>query len=124
MTIKELIELSSFPTYKLIFKNSISTAIDTDLEDWLLARNLKKIIVVGDCTDLCTYQLAMYIKLLGIAKGLPWEVILPENAVETYDLPVETAEKIGAVPHPGDLLHIIFLYHMALNGINIVKKIV
>jgi hypothetical protein len=27
------------------------------------------------------------------------------------------------MPHHGDLLHTLFLYHMALNGINVVREI-
>ncbi|NTV36699.1 MAG: cysteine hydrolase, partial [Anaerolineaceae bacterium] len=29
----------------------------------------------------------------------------------------------GGFPHPGDLLHATFLYHMALNGIEVVKEV-
>jgi hypothetical protein len=43
--------------------------------------------------------------------------------VDTYDLPVETAKQIGAVPHAGDLLHLIFLYSMMLNGVEVVRSI-
>jgi hypothetical protein len=44
------------------------------------------------------------------------------SAVQTYDLPVSVAQ--GAVmPHPGDFIHMFFLYHMALNGIRVVKCI-
>ena len=50
-------------------------------------------------------------------------VILPVNCVDTYDLPVAVAVEIGAVPHDGDLLHYIFLYHMMLNGIEVVAEV-
>ena len=50
-------------------------------------------------------------------------VIVPADCVDTYDMPVETAAEIGAMPHDAELLHAIFLYHMALNGIVIVKTI-
>ena len=36
---------------------------------------------------------------------------------------VETARQIGALPHDGDLLHRLFLYHMALNGIRVVREL-
>jgi hypothetical protein len=74
-------------------------------------------IVVGDCTDLCTYQLAMYLKLRANAHQLRQRVIVPENTTDTFDIPVLVAEKIGAVPHDGDLLHLIFLYNMMENGV-------
>ena len=48
-------------------------------------------------------------------------VILPANAVDTFDMPIEVAEEVGAFPHPGDFFHRVFLYHMALNGIQVVS---
>ena len=51
-------------------------------------------------------------------------VIVPENAVQTYDMPVETASAIGALPHHGDFMHLVFLYHMRLNGVEVVREIV
>ena len=38
-------------------------------------------------------------------------------------MPVETALQLGALPHDGDLLHRIFLYSMALNGIEVVARL-
>jgi hypothetical protein len=36
---------------------------------------------------------------------------------------VEQAKEVGAYAHPGDLMHVFFLYHMALNGIEVIKAI-
>jgi hypothetical protein len=47
-------------------------------------------------------------------------VVVPADCVDTYDLPVAVAQSLGALPHAADLLHLIFLYHMALNGIEVV----
>lgn len=123
-TVREFKELPFFNLMKVIRKRSTNSGIDTDLNEWLIEKNPKKIIILGDCTDLCTYHLALHVKLFGNARGRHWEVIVPDNAIATYDLPVDVAKKIGATPHPGDLLHIIFLYHMKLNGINVVREIV
>ena len=43
--------------------------------------------------------------------------------VDTYDLPVETALKAGALPHDAELLHAVFLYHMNLNGVEIYSRL-
>jgi hypothetical protein len=43
--------------------------------------------------------------------------------VQTYDLPVDAAKSLGIPPHPGDLLHAVFLYHLALNGVEVVQHI-
>jgi hypothetical protein len=51
-------------------------------------------------------------------------VIVPIEGVETFDMPVEVALEAGAMPHDGDLLHLIFLYSMAQNGVEIVERIV
>jgi nicotinamidase-related amidase len=120
-------EFKSQPFYTqmtILEKNSIHSGIDTGLNEWMAAHaGVDTFIVVGDCTDLCIYQLAMYLRLDANARHLQRRVIIPANCVDTYDMPVKTAVKIGAMPHDGDLLHAIFLYHMALNGIEIVTNI-
>ena len=117
-------ELPFFDLFQIIPKNSINSIIETDLEGWLNAHpHVDTFITVGDCTDLCTYQLAMHLKLKANARNQKSRVILPVNCVDTYDLPVNVAAEIGAVPHDGDLLHYIFLYHMMLNGVEVVAEV-
>lgn len=122
-TVAELLALPFSNLFKVIPKDSISSGIGTELEKWLLSKNLKKIVVLGDCTDLCTYQLAMYLRLLANARGYDWDIIAPADAVETYDLPVDIARQIGASAHPGDFFHLVFLYHMKLNGVKVTSSI-
>jgi hypothetical protein len=38
-------------------------------------------------------------------------------------MPIELAQKIGALPHDGAFMHLAFLHHMRLNGIEIVRAI-
>ncbi len=121
-------EIKALPFFKnmtIILKNSISSSANTGLDLWLEEYpELTTFIIVGDCTDICTYSLALHLRTKANANNLPWRVIVPENCVATYDLPLETASEIGAMPHPGDLLHKVFLYNMALNGVEVVKEIV
>ena len=106
-------------------KNSISSTIGTGLLDWLDEHSeVNTFITVGDCTDLCTYQLAMSLRLRANALNLDQRFILPVDCVDTYDLPVDVAQEIGAVPHDGDLLHYTFLYSMMLNGVEGVKSLI
>jgi len=116
--------LSFFDQIIKLEKNSISSELNTGLVEWLAAHpELDTFIAVGDCTDLCTYQLAMQLRLEANSTQLMRRVIVPADCVDTYDLPMKTAQMIGAMPHPGDLLHAIFLYHMALNGVEVVAKV-
>ena len=120
-------EFKALPFYKdmLTFpKNSIHSALSTGLENWLQEHpEVTTFVTVGDCTDLCTYQLAMHLRLRANAAQLRQRIILPVDCVDTYDLPVATAKQIGAVPHDGDLLHLIFLYSLMLNGVEVVRSI-
>jgi nicotinamidase-related amidase len=105
-------------------KNSIQTGLDAAFSGWVASHpEVVTYIVVGDCTDLCTYQLAMHLRLEANARQLQRRVVLPADCVETYDLPVALARQIGAMPHDGNLLHAVFLYHMALNGVEVVKSL-
>ena len=96
------------------------------LEQWVArqeAAGVGTFIVVGDCTDLCVYQTAMPLKLGANARNKSLQVIVPADCVDTYDLPVENARGIGATPHDAELLHAVFLQHLALNGITVVRSI-
>jgi nicotinamidase-related amidase len=117
--------LPFFDQMLVMEKNSIASGLDTALESWLADHpDVDTFIVVGDCTDLCTYQLAMYLRLDANARQLSRRVIVPADCVQTYDMPVDTALGLGILPHPGDLLHSLFLYHMQLNGVEVAAQIV
>lgn len=123
-TVEEIKALPFFSELKLITKNSIDSQENTLLDSWIAERpEVNTFVVVGDCTDICTYLLAIHLRAKANAYHQPWRVIVPENCVATYDLPLALAKQIGATPHPGDLLHKVFLYHMALNGIEVVRHI-
>ncbi|MBZ0291899.1 MAG: isochorismatase family protein [Anaerolineae bacterium] len=124
-TVEAFTQLPFFNQISVIEKNSINAGLNADFQTWVNERNhIKNWIIVGDCTDLCTHQLAMYMRLRANENQMRGvRVILPVSTVDTYDLPVETAQEIGAVPHDATFLHLVFLYHMMLNGIEIVTEI-
>jgi nicotinamidase-related amidase len=123
-TVEQLASLPFAGLFTVIHKNSLHPALHTDLGRWLDERpTLSTFITVGDCTDLCLYQLVMHLKLNANAVNRRVNVIVPTNCVQTYDLPLDTARSIGAMPHDGDLLHSVFMYHMALNGAQVVRNI-
>lgn len=121
-TVDGLKELPFFDRVSIIHKNSIDSFEYTSLDLWV-AQNPQAVnfIVTGDCTDLCVYQLAMRLRTKADARNLIRRVIVPADQVQTYDLSVTAAQEAGILPHPGDLLHAFFLYHMALNGVEIVR---
>ncbi len=124
-TVPELMSLPFSDRFVIIPKKSISSAVRTDLPDWVDRHpEITHRIVVGDCTDLCTYQLAIYLKTEATARDVACSVLVPADCVDTYDIPVSAATEAGIPPHPGDLFHSLFLYHMALNGIRVVRALV
>jgi nicotinamidase-related amidase len=124
-TIPELQELPFSHLFTVIPKNSLHPAIGTSFDDWLGGhQDLQTFIVVGNCTDLCVYNLALYLRLRANALGLKGhQILLPGNCVQTYHLSVGDAKGIGTLPHDGDFLHALFLYHMALNGIRVLSGV-
>ena len=106
-------------------KNSINAGVNGAFVEWVKTRpQISNWIVVGDCTDLCTYQLAMYLRTSANEnQRRAIRIILPVDCVDTYDLPVDTAQQISATPHDAEFLHLVFLYSMMLNGIEIVTHI-
>ena len=125
VTVPELASLSFSDLFFTVEKDSISSAIGTVLDDWLDRHpEVTTFLVVGDCTDLCVFQLAMHLRLrANVLKRRDVRVVVPVQGVDTYDLPVDVAEQIGAMPHHADLLHLVFLYSMAQNGVEIVSEV-
>jgi nicotinamidase-related amidase len=124
-SIPELVCLPFANLYTIVAKNSLNAFHGTQLAHWLSEHSaLTTAVVVGDCTDLCVYQLAMHLRLNANAHNQALRIIIPANAVQTYDTSVAIARELGILPHNGDLLHLLFLYHMRLNGIEIVSAIV
>jgi nicotinamidase-related amidase len=129
--VDELKPVFDAPGVQLFSKNATNGLFGVNGEgvrfcDWLervFAAGPSSFIVVGDCTDLCIYQNAMGIRLLANQVNAQAQVIVPVSHVRTYDLPVETAEQIGAMAHHADLMDTVFLYHMQLNGIKLISGI-
>jgi nicotinamidase-related amidase len=114
-TIPEIASLPFADHFTIIEKNSLNPAIGTIFDDWLTELDhIRTAIVVGNCTDLCTYQLAMHLRMRANALDIAgFEVIVAEDCVTTFDLD----------SHPADFFHAVFLYHMASNGIRIVSSL-
>lgn len=124
-TAPELLKLPFAGEYTVLEKNSIASHQNTVLDKWLQGHpKVTTFIVAGDCSDLCTHQLAMHLRLRANAAQMrDVRVILPENCVQTYDTPVKVAQQLSIPAHDGDLLHAVFLHNMWANGVEVVSKL-
>jgi len=122
--VPELMQLPFSDLFQVFPKQNLSPGIDTQFPAWLDAhRNVRRFIAVGDCTDLCVYQTVTYLRLRANQFRLEYEVIVPEECVDTFDISLEKAEELGILPHDAELLHPLFLHHMALNRIRVVRSL-
>ena len=120
--IPELTSLPFFSKLTTITKGSLNVGLEPALGAWQAARpGVRSVVVVGDCTDFCVYQAAMHLRMQANTQRRELEIWVPADLVDTYDLSVDAAGALGALPHPGHLMHRLFLYHMALNGIRVVR---
>lgn len=108
-------EIKEVGGYKLILKNSTNGFLEEEFQQWLKENEeIDHYIVVGDCTDICIQQFAITLKTWFNKQDKKSRIIIPVNAVNTYDLDM----------HNGDLMQVMSLYTMLLNGIEIVKEII
>jgi nicotinamidase-related amidase len=122
--VDELKALPFFADVAIFPKNSINSYLGTGLGAWLRERpQVDRFVVVGDCSDLCTYQAAMHLRLEANAENLARRVVVPVDAVDTFDTPVAVARELGIKAHDGDLHHALFLHHMAMNGVEVVQRL-
>jgi nicotinamidase-related amidase len=124
-TVPELKNLPFSHLFLVMEKNSVSVSIGTGMDRWLAAHpEVTTFLTVGDCTDFCSYQLAMHLRLrANVLRLQDVRVILPIDGVNTFDIPVEAAEEHGILAHHGDLMHLVFLLNMAENGVEVVSRV-
>ncbi|KAG9440696.1 hypothetical protein H6P81_020861 [Aristolochia fimbriata] len=81
--------------------------------NWVEAKKIQLILVVGICTDICVLDFvstAVSARNHGLVHPLE-EVVVYSQGCATYDLPVHVARTMkGAVAHPQELMHHIGLY--------------
>ena len=123
--IPEISRLPFADAFHVIEKNALHPAVETTFDElWDELSHIDRAIVIGDCTDLCAYHLAMHLRMRANALGLQeFDVIVPANLVETFDIPESDDLEPGAA-HPGDFFHEVFLYHLASTGVRVVNSII
>lgn len=79
-------------------KNSTSVAhVPSFFEDILKMNNLKRVVILGCCTDICVLNAAIPLKTFFDERDLKIEVIVPKNVVETYDAPIHNREEYNEI---------------------------
>ena len=75
-------------------KNSTSAIFSKDfLKNIDEMKKLEEVVVVGCCTDICVINLAIPLQNYFNEKDRDVSIIVPTNAVETFDLPGHKAEE-------------------------------
>jgi nicotinamidase-related amidase len=97
-----------------IRKNSTNGFNSAEFHDWLKRNgDVDNFIVTGCVTDICVLQFVLYLKSYFNEKNETKKVIVPMNAVETYD----------AGSHDAHLMNLFALYNMHIIGAEVVEKL-
>lgn len=98
----------------LIEKNSTNGFIESRFLEWLEKNeDIDNFIIVGNCTDICVQQFSLSLKAYYNMKNREKNIIVVKDLVETYDQDF----------HYSELMSLISLYNMNINGIDIVSTI-
>jgi nicotinamidase-related amidase len=107
-------EIKEIGGYDLMPKNSTNGFIEEEFQRWLVKNEeINNFIITGDCTDLCVQQFAITLKTWFNMQNRKSRVIVPLNAVDTYDFGT----------HNGDLMNVTAIFNMITNGIEVVKAV-
>lgn len=107
-------ELRELGGYTLIPKNSTNGFQEAAFQQWLKENeHINDFVITGDCTDICIQQFAVTLKTWFNMQNKKVRIIVPINTVDTYDLDL----------HNGDLMNVMALYNMMINGIEVVQGV-
>ena len=107
-------EIKEVGGYTLIPKNSTNGFLEEEFQKWFEQNHkIDTFIVTGDCTDICVQQFAIALKTWFNMQNKKARVIVPVDAVETYDFGT----------HNGDLMNAMALYNMMINGVEVVAGV-
>ncbi|CAI9777658.1 unnamed protein product [Fraxinus pennsylvanica] len=94
--------------------------------DWVKDNEIKAILVVGICTDVCVLDFvcsALSARNRGFLSPLE-DVIVYSSGCATFDFPVHIARNIkGSLAHPQELMHHIGLYMAKGRGAKVVSEV-
>ena len=107
-------ELRSYESEGIVYLKNSTSAIFAPhfLDDIGIMKKLERIIITGCCTDICVSNLAIPLQNYFDQNNRRVEIIVPTNAVETYDAPY----------HDRDIYNEMAFKVMEQVGIKLVKK--
>lgn len=107
-------EIAAVGNIKVINKNSINGFLADEFKQWVDDNpQIEIYIITGCCTDLCVNQLALTMKAYFNSQNKNVRIVIPMDAVETYD----------SENHNAKLCNLMALYNMKLNAIELVTDI-
>ena len=106
-------ELLEFEGKVIVFKKNATSGIFAKGFIKMLSqmKNLKEIVIIGCCTDICVMNIAIPLKSYFDEHNRVVKIIIPKNAVETYD----------SAAHPREEYNEIAFKLMAQLGIKLVE---
>jgi nicotinamidase-related amidase len=85
-TIKELAIYEEYAD-RLFYKNSTCALFAPGMMEMLMEMvNLKRVVIVGCCTDICIQNFAIALRNFFDELNMNVEIIVPKNAVETFHI--------------------------------------
>ncbi|KAK9287338.1 hypothetical protein L1049_015753 [Liquidambar formosana] len=94
--------------------------------DWVKTNNIKVLLVVGICTDICVLDFvcsALSARNLGFLTPLE-DVVVYSRACATFDIPVHIARNTkDTLAHPQELMHHVGLYMAKGRGAKIAREV-
>mgnify|MGYP003300245064 CR=1 FL=1 len=82
-----------------IRKNSTSGFMTEELQKYLKdnLKTLKEIVFAGLCSDICVLNTAVPAKMYLNQNNISCDVIVPENAIDTFDGPGHSREEYNSI---------------------------
>lgn len=107
-------ELKAVGGFTVLSKNSTNGFLEEGFLRWLGTHPaVHTFLVAGDCTDICIQQFALTLKCHFNRLDMPGRVIVPADAVATYDAP----------GHNAALCQVTALNNLILNGVEVVSAV-
>ena len=108
----ELVDELNLEGIEVIKKNSTNGFLE---ENFILNKEeIDNVIIVGDCTDICIYQLAISLRAEFNRVNKDGDIYVPKKLVDTFDMPM----------HKANFMNYVFLNSMIDNGVNVIEDII